>query len=68
MGEIVDLEHYRKLRKRREAEAGKVSGGELPDVQKAADSSTSPAVNRAGPGQTGPESATQTGGDDLKTD
>ncbi len=62
MGEIVDLERYRKLRRRREAEAKKVKRGSAPDSDpdggpgggedgvKAGDTIAPPAAERAGPG------------------
>jgi hypothetical protein len=68
MGEIVDLERYRKLRRRREAEAKKVKRGAAPDGGKAGTPGTPSAVKRAGPGRSGPKGAAKTGGDDPKTD
>ncbi len=66
MGEIVDLERYRKLRRRREAEANKVKRGSAPDSgpdggpnggpnggpggAEAEDTIAPPAAERAGPG------------------
>ena len=67
MGEIVDLERYRKLRRRREAEAIKVKRGDAPDGGNAEHPSTSSAVKRAGPGRSGSKGAAKTG-DDPKTD
>jgi hypothetical protein len=67
MGEIVDLERYRKLRRRREAEAKKVRRGDAPDGGKAEGPRTPSAVKRAGPGRSGPEGAAKTG-DDPKSD
>ncbi len=67
MGEIVDLERYRKLRRRREAEAQKVKRGPPPAGGKAEGPTTSSAVKRAGPGRGGPKGAAKTG-DDPKTD
>lgn len=72
MGEIVDLERYRKLRRRRQAEAEKVERGPAPDGGKAKDPSTPPgtptAVKRAGPGRGGPKGAAKTSNDDPKAD
>ena len=72
MGEIVDLERYRNLRRRREAVAKKVQRGDAPDGGKAEDPSTPPntptAVKRAGPRRRGPKSAAKTSSDDPKTD
>ncbi len=68
MGEIVDLERYRKLRRRREAEAQKVKRGEAPDGGKTEHPSTPPAVKRAGPGHGGPKGAAKTSSDDPKAD
>ncbi len=72
MGEVVDLESYRKLLRRREAEAKKVKRGPAPDGGKAEGSSSplnSPTVvKRAGPSHNGPKGAAKTGGDDPKTD
>ena len=68
MGEIVDLERFRKLRRRRESEAKKVKRGPAPDGGKAEGPRTSSAVERAGPGHAGPKGAAKTGGDDPKTD
>ncbi len=72
MGEIVDLERYRKLRRRREAEAKKVKRGPAPDSGEAegpsAPPNTSSAVKRAGPARSGSKGATKTRGDDPKTD
>ena len=68
MGEIVDLERYRKLRRRREAEAKKVKRGPVPDGGKAEGPSTPTAVKRAGPGRGVPKGAAKTGGDDPKSD
>ncbi len=67
MGEIVDLERYRKLRRRREAVAKKVKRGPAPDGGKTVDPSTSPAIKRAGPGRGGSKGAAKTR-DDPKTD
>ncbi len=67
MGEIVDLERYRKLRRRREAEAKKVKRGDAPDGGKADGPRTPSAVKRAGPGRSRPKGAAKTG-DDPKTD
>ncbi len=67
MGEIVDLERYRKLRRRREAEAKKVKRGDAPDGGSADGPRTPSAVKRPGPGRSGPKSAAKTG-DDPKTD
>ncbi len=68
MGEIVDLERYRKLRRRREAGAKKVKRGDAPDGGKAEGPSSPPAVKRAEPRRNGPESAAETSNDDPKTD
>ncbi len=68
MGEIVDLERYRMLRRRREAEAKKVKRGAAPDSRGAEEPSTPPAAKRAGPGHTGSKSTAKTRGDDSKTD
>ena len=68
MGEIVDLERYRKLRRRRQAEAKKVKRGTAPDGGKAEGPNAPSAVERAGPGRTGPKGVAKTGGDDPKTD
>ena len=71
MGEIVDLERYRKLRRRREAEAKKVKRGDAPGGGKAGTPGSPPntptAVTRAGPDRNGPKGAAKTG-DDPKTD
>jgi len=67
MGEIVDLERYRKLRRRREAMAEKVKRGDVPDDGKTRNPSAPPAVKRAGPGHTESKGAAKTG-DDPKTD
>ena len=67
MGEIVNLEHYRKLRWLREAEAEKTRRGDTPETCKSEGSSPVPAVKRTGPGHTGLNDAAETG-DDPKTD
>ncbi len=67
MGEIVDLERYRKLRRRREAEAQKVKRGPAPAGGKAEGPRTSSAVKRAEPGRTGPKGAAKNR-DDPKSD
>jgi hypothetical protein len=67
MGEIVDLERYRKLRRRREAEAKKVGRGDVAGGGKAVSPRTPSAVKRAGPDRSGPEGAAKTG-DDPKSD
>ena len=67
MGEIVDLERYRKLRRRREAEAKKVKRGDAPGGGKAGTPGSPSAVTRAGPDRHGPKGAAKTG-DDPKTD
>ncbi len=67
MGEIVDLEGYRKLRRRREAEAKKVKHGDAPDGGNAGTPGTASAVKRTGPGHSGPKGAAKTG-DDPKPD
>jgi len=68
MGEIVDLERYRKLRRRREAEAKKVKRAGAPDRGKTEAPGTAPAVKRAGPGHSGAKGATKTRSDDSKSD
>ncbi len=68
IGEIVDLERFRKLRRRREAEAKKVKRGNARDGGKAEDPSTASVVERAGHGGTGSKGAAKTRGDDSKTD
>ncbi len=68
MGEIVDLERYRKLRRRREAEAKKVGRGDVTGGGRAESPRTPSAVKRARPGHGGPKGAAKTGGDDPKTD
>ena len=68
MGEIVDLERYRMLRRRREAEAKKAKRGVAPDSGKAEGPSAPPAVDPAGPGHSGARGAAKTRGDDSKTD
>jgi hypothetical protein len=68
MGEIVDLEHYRKLHRRREAEAGKTERGESPDVPGTQNPSDPAAVKRARPGRSESKGAAKTGGDDSKSD
>lgn len=68
MGEIVDLERYRKLRRRREAEARKIRRGDAPDGGNAGTPGTPSAVKRAGPDRGGPKGTAKTGGDDPKTD
>ncbi len=67
MGEIVDLERYRKLRRRREAVAKKVKRVAAPS-RTAVDSGTAPAAKRAEPGHTGSKSTAKTRGDDPKSD
>ncbi len=67
MGEIVDLERYRKLRRRRDAEAKKVGCDDAPDGAKAEGPRAPSAVKRAGPGRSGPKGAAKTG-DDPKSD
>ena len=67
MGEIVNLEHYRKLRRRREADAEITKRGDAPDTGKSESSSTASAVKRTGPGHTGLKGAAETG-DDPKSD
>ena len=72
MGEIVDLERYRKQRRRREAETEKVKRGQAPDSGKAEGPGTAPgtptAVKRAGPGRSGPKGAAKPHNDEPKTD
>ncbi len=68
MGEIVDLERYRKLRRRREAEAKKVKRGGGPDNGKAENPNASPAVKQAEPGRTGAKGAAKARDDDSKSD
>ncbi len=68
MGEIVDLERYRMLRRRREAEAKKVKRGGAPDNGKAENPNASPAVKQAEPARTGAKGAAKTRGDDSKSD
>ncbi len=68
MGEIVDLERYRKLRRRRDVEAKKVKRGPAPDRGKAEGPNTPSAVKRTGPVRGGPKGAAKTGNDDPKTD
>ncbi len=67
MGEIVNLEHYRKLRWRREADAEKSKRGDAPDIGESEASGTTSAVKRTGPGRTGLKGAAETG-DEPKTD
>ena len=67
MGDIVDLERYRKLRRRRDAEAKKVRRDDAPDGAKAEGPRAPSAVKRAGPGRSGPKGAAKTG-DDPKPD
>ncbi len=67
MGEIVDLEHYRKLRWRREADAEKTKRGDAPDSGESEASGTTSAVKRTGPGHTRLKGAAETG-DEPKTD
>ncbi len=67
MGEIVILEHYRKLRWRREADAEKTKRGDAPDTDESEASSTASAVKRTGPGHTGLKGAAETG-DEPKID
>jgi hypothetical protein len=67
MGEIVDLEHYRKLRWRREADAEKTKRGDAPDSGESEASSSASATKRTGPGPTGLKGAAETG-DEPKTD
>ncbi len=67
MGEIVDLERYRKLRRRREAEAKKAACGPAPDGGGAEGPETSSAIERAGPGHGGPKGAVKSG-DDQKSE
>jgi hypothetical protein len=68
MGEIVDLEGYRTLRRRRDAEAKKVKRDVAPDNGNTEGPSAPPAVNRAGPGHSGSKGAAKTRSDDSKTD
>lgn len=68
MGEIVDLERYRKRRRRQEAEAQKAKRGDPPGVEKAEGPVTASAVKRAEPGRAEPKGAAKTGGDDPKSD
>ena len=67
MGEIVDLEHYRKLRWRREADAENTKRGDAPDTGESEASGTASAIKRPGPGHTGLKGAAETG-DEPKTD
>ena len=68
MGEIIDLERYRKLRGRREAEAKKAKHGDTPGTEKTEVSGTPSTVKRTEPRRAGPKGAAKTGGDDPKTD
>jgi hypothetical protein len=68
MGEIVDLEGYRTLRRRRDAEAKKVKRDVAPDNGNTEGPSAPPAVNRAGPSHSGAKGAAKTRSDDSKTD
>jgi hypothetical protein len=68
MGEIVDLEHYRKLRRRREAKAGETERGESPDVPGTENPNAPTTVKRARPGRSESKGAAKTGGDDSKSD
>ena len=67
MGEIVNLEHYRKLRWRRESEAERTKRGDAPDTGKSGGSSPASVIKRTGPGHTGLKGAAETG-DDPQTD
>jgi len=67
MGEIVNLEHYRKLRWRREAEAEKTKRGDAPDSGESEASGIASAVKPTGPGHTRLKGAAETG-DEPKTD
>jgi len=67
MGEIVNLEHYRKLRWRREAESEKTKRGDAPDSGESETSGTASATKRTGPGHTRLKGAAETG-DEPKTD
>ncbi len=68
MGEIVDLERYRKLRRRRGAEAKQVRRGDAPDGAKAEGPRAPSAVKRAEPGNSGAKGGAKTRGDDPKSD
>jgi hypothetical protein len=68
MGEIVDLERYRKIRRRREAEAKKVKRADAPDSGKAGSPSPPPVAKRAEPGNSGTNGGAKTRGDDPKSD
>jgi hypothetical protein len=68
MGEIVDLEGYRRLRRRREAEAKKGKRGDAPGDEKDEAPSAASTAKRAGPGRSGSKGAAKTGGDDPKID
>ena len=68
MGEIVDLEHYRKLRRRREAEAQNTKHGESPGVLESENPSAPAAVKRTRPGRSESKGAAKTSGDDSKSD
>ena len=67
MGEIVNLEHYRKLRWRREADAEKTRRADAPDTGESEASGTASAVERTGPGHIGLKGAAETG-DEPKPD
>lgn len=70
MGEIVNLEHYRKLRRRRESEAERTKRGDAPDTGKSEGANPASVVKRTGPGHTGHTGLTSAAetGDDPKTD
>ncbi len=67
MAEIVNLEHYRKLRWRREADAEINKHGDAPDSGESEASGAASAVKRTGPGHTKLKGAAETG-DEPKTD
>lgn len=68
MGEIVDLEGYRRLRRRREAKAEKDGRGDATGDERDEAPSAASTVERAGPARDGPKGAAKTGGDDPKID
>ena len=71
MGEIVDLEGYRKQRKRREAEAKQAKRATIGDRRGGVWSkgiSSPPAADRVESSRAGRDGAPKSGGDDPKSD
>jgi hypothetical protein len=71
MGEIVDLDRYRKQRKRREAEAKrakKASNGDRRDGVRSKDGTSPPAADRVESNRAGRDGAAKSGSDDPNPD